>query len=84
MIMPVFEYLCNDCNNKYEILHLSSEKKEDIICPKCGSINYIKLLSRIAKPVSEDSDFNSTDFDSDDVGDDSGGSCCSGGVCGCN
>jgi len=44
----------------------------------------VKLLSRIAKPVSEDSDFSSSDFSSDDNDDYSGSSCCSGGMCGCN
>lgn len=82
--MPVFEYRCIDCHNKYEILHLTKEKEEDIICPKCGSKNYKKLFSRIAKPVSEDSDFDSSDINSDDGGDYSGSSCCSGGMCSCN
>lgn len=83
--MPVFEYLCSNCNKKYEILHLRKEKEEDIICPSCGSKNYKKLLSRIAKPVSEDSDFDSSEFNGDDLSDNySGSSCCSGGMCGCN
>lgn len=80
--MPFFEYRCVDCNTKYEIFHLTKEKVEDIICPKCNSKNYTKLISKIAKPVSENSDFDSTDFKS---GSDnySGSSCCSGGMCGC-
>jgi putative FmdB family regulatory protein len=82
--MPVFEYRCVDCNKKYEILHLTKEKTEDIICPSCGSKNFVKLLSRIAKPVSEDSDFDSSDFSSDDSDDYSGSTCCSGGACSCN
>lgn len=82
--MPVYEYRCKDCNTKYEILHLTKENFDEIICPKCNSKNYVKLLSRIAKPVSEDSDFDSSDFSSDDSEDYSGSSCCSGGVCGCN
>lgn len=83
--MPVFEYRCLDCNNKYEILHLTKEKEEDIICSKCGSKNYKKLLSKIAKPVSEDSDFDASDFGGDNSYHGySGSSCCSGGMCGCN
>lgn len=82
--MPIFEYRCNDCSTKFEILHLSKEKFEDIICPKCHSNNYTKLLSHIAKPISEGSD------SFDDVGStnsdyDFGGSCgCGAGSCGCN
>lgn len=83
--MPVFEYRCSECNSKYEILHLTKEKEEDIICPHCGSKSYKKLLSKIAKPVSEDSDFDTSDFDNGDSGDNySSSSCCSGGSCSCN
>lgn len=82
--MPVFEYRCEDCNKKFEILHLSNSKLDEVVCPHCGSKNYKKLLSRIAKPVSEDSDFDSSDFDSGDDDDYSGSSCCSSGNCSCN
>ncbi len=79
--MPIYEYRCSDCNEKYEILHLSKEKLDEIICPSCGSKNYKKLFSRVAKPISDSNDFNSYDDNSDDS---YGGSCCSGGICGCN
>lgn len=82
--MPVFEYRCLDCNVKYEILHLTKENIDEIVCPNCNSRNYVKLLSRIAKPVSEDSDFDTSDFSPDDSDNYSGSSCCSGGMCGCN
>lgn len=43
--MPIFEYRCNDCNKKFDILHKSSVKPEDIICPSCGSVSNKKLFS---------------------------------------
>lgn len=82
--MPIFEYRCNDCNNKFEILHLSKENIDEIICPNCNSKNYKKLFSKIAKPISDDADFGNSDFGADDYSNYSGPSCCSGGMCGCN
>jgi putative FmdB family regulatory protein len=43
--MPVFEYKCNDCNKKFDILHKSSANPEKVICPDCQSKNYQKLFS---------------------------------------
>ncbi len=43
--MPIFEYQCLDCKNNFEILHLTKENKEEIICPKCNSQKYKKLIS---------------------------------------
>jgi putative FmdB family regulatory protein len=54
--MPIFEYQCKECNLKYEILHKSSEKQEDIICPDCHSGKHIKLISNFSTSVSGSSD----------------------------
>ena len=35
--MPIFEYQCKDCNTKYDVLHKSFEKTEDVFCPDCKS-----------------------------------------------
>lgn len=43
--MPVLEYECLNCKSVYEILHLTREKPEDIICPGCGSSGHKKLIS---------------------------------------
>jgi putative FmdB family regulatory protein len=50
--MPVFEYECLDCGEKYEIFHFTKEKTEDIICPKCGSVKANKFLSTFSPKVS--------------------------------
>ena len=41
--MPLFEYKCEKCENKFESLVLSSD--EEICCPDCGSTNLEKLFS---------------------------------------
>lgn len=49
--MPIFEYKCVDCNNKFEILHKSSVKEQDIVCPDCNSSNNKKLFSAFSASV---------------------------------
>jgi putative FmdB family regulatory protein len=50
--MPVFEYKCQSCGNKYEIYHPAKEKKEDVICPECKSADSEKLFSTFAASIS--------------------------------
>lgn len=33
--MPLYEYLCNSCGNRYEKIQKADEQP-DIACPKCG------------------------------------------------
>ena len=49
--MPIFEYQCKDCSNKYEIYHKSLSSSEKIECPSCGSENSKKLFSSFAASV---------------------------------
>jgi putative FmdB family regulatory protein len=44
--MPLFEYRCKDCGEKFETLVLSSS--EEIECPKCGSKKTEKQMSMFA------------------------------------
>ncbi|MGH7799782.1 MAG: FmdB family zinc ribbon protein [Thermodesulfobacteriota bacterium] len=54
--MPLFEYKCDKCENKFETLVLSSD--EEISCPRCESKNIEKLFSsfgfksKISIPIS--------------------------------
>ena len=34
--MPIYEYLCEKCGNKFEELTLSMNSKSKVKCPKCG------------------------------------------------
>lgn len=44
--MPIYEYECKKCNDKFEFLML--RKDEEIKCPKCGSQNATKIFSSFA------------------------------------
>ena len=38
--MPVYDYVCNDCQKAFElVLTLGEHDKGDIRCPKCGGQN---------------------------------------------
>jgi putative FmdB family regulatory protein len=38
--MPVYDYICHDCNKSFEtVLTLQEHDKENIRCPHCGSKN---------------------------------------------
>jgi putative FmdB family regulatory protein len=79
--MPIFEYKCQDCNAKFEVLHKSASNPEKVVCPECDSENYKKLLSSFSSPVSAGVDFAPSC---------SNGSCgghaspCADGMCGIN
>ncbi len=40
--MPIYEYVCRDCGNAFEVLVRGSEQPE---CPSCGQKNLARLLS---------------------------------------
>jgi putative FmdB family regulatory protein len=43
--MPMYEYRCDDCGSTYEVLHLTREVIEDVVCPKCQSTHHRRLMS---------------------------------------
>ncbi len=46
--MPLYEYECNKCGNKFDYLMFLSKEKQDVKCPKCSSIDVQRILSRFA------------------------------------
>jgi putative FmdB family regulatory protein len=42
--MPVFEYVCDECGDKFEKLQKTSTD-EQCSCPACGSVEVKKALS---------------------------------------
>lgn len=54
--MPLFEYRCNDCGNKFD--ELVNRADESVPCPKCHSGNTAKLLSVFAASVSDSGSFS--------------------------
>jgi len=80
--MPIFEYTCKDCNSNYDILHKSKEEKDIVVCPKCNSRNYEKLISSFSSVISSGS--SSGGCESGSCGMPSYGGGCANGMCGLN
>ncbi|MBU1096932.1 MAG: zinc ribbon domain-containing protein [Bacteroidetes bacterium] len=81
--MPIFEYRCQSCNNKFDYLHKSVSNIETVNCPECGSEENKKLLSSFSASMGSTSSYGGGCAD---------GSCgipaptggCSSGLCGLN
>ena len=43
--MPIYEYVCNQCGNRFEEFTWSSAAGDDIVCPKCGATDARKVMS---------------------------------------
>lgn len=43
--MPIYEYICQDCGEKYEKFVRSSTAKIELVCPACGSQRGEKKIS---------------------------------------
>jgi len=44
--MPLYEYICQNCNNKTELLVPISERDNpDFSCPKCGKREFKRVIS---------------------------------------
>lgn len=73
--MPIYEYLCNDCGERFEQVVMS--KSQAIACPKCSSEKHTLQLSVFAAPANGDKSSAGTSP--------SGGSCgCTPHSCGCH
>ncbi len=46
--MPIYEYICNKCDKKFEELVRSARTKAQIACPECGSKETARALSVFA------------------------------------
>ncbi|OQX92328.1 MAG: hypothetical protein B6D58_03505 [candidate division Zixibacteria bacterium 4484_95] len=49
--MPIFEYKCNKCGSKFELLRSASDDS-GIICPNCGAGDIVKIFSAFASSSS--------------------------------
>ncbi len=43
--MPIYEYECTDCKNRFEIIHGADKTPDDLKCPKCGAGRPKKMIS---------------------------------------
>jgi len=51
--MPIYEYSCAGCGQKFEVLHRGplSKRGDQPKCPACGSDNVTRLLSTFSARV---------------------------------
>ena len=49
--MPVYEYQCNACDYKFELLQSVNARPEDTACPQCEHANVHRLMSAFASQV---------------------------------
>lgn len=48
--MPIYEYLCPNCKNEFELIRPFAKANEPAPCPQCGSPGE-KLISSFAHTV---------------------------------
>ena len=77
--MPIYEYICDDCQAPFEKLVLN--KQQEISCPKCASKKNTIQLSVFA--TSNGSSDGASAKSSKSFSDSGGGGCCGGG-CACH
>ncbi len=77
--MPIYEYVCDDCGERYERIVMSQRQK--ITCPKCESAKHTIQLSVFAAPSNGSKSPTSPSTSTAS----SGGSCgCTPRTCGCH
>jgi putative FmdB family regulatory protein len=50
--MPMFEFVCQDCNQPFEELLRSASQVSEVVCPACGSQLVKKKISTFASKIS--------------------------------
>ena len=46
--MPIYEYECSGCGERFDKLIRNIEKPPKIICPSCESLDVQRLISKVA------------------------------------
>ena len=53
--MPIYEYLCQECHGRFQRLVGGFTDPPDLRCPRCGTTEVRKAISRFAVMQSEES-----------------------------
>ncbi len=53
--MPIYEYYCGGCKKRVSLLIRNINNPPKPVCPRCGSLELTRLLSRFAVVKSEES-----------------------------
>jgi putative FmdB family regulatory protein len=75
--MPIYEYRCESCSGKFEVLTRFAERDQAQVCPSCESTRTRVLVSSFAYAGAGDS------LETMDMGPSTSGGGCCGGSCGC-
>lgn len=43
--MPIYEYICQDCEKKFEVMRTFKDADAPVSCEKCHSLHTSRLLS---------------------------------------
>ena len=62
--MPTYDYLCDECGHKFELLQAITEDKKRK-CPECGKMKLRRLFGTGAAVVFKGSGFYQTDYRSE-------------------
>jgi putative FmdB family regulatory protein len=49
--MPLYEYVCESCDHRFEAMQALSTKPEDTTCPKCQKVNSRRIMSSFASKI---------------------------------
>ena len=78
--MPIYEYRCESCARKFEVLTRFAERDLAQVCPTCESTKTRVLVSSFAFGGGGGPESSASEFTSSKA---SGGGGCCGGSCGC-
>jgi putative FmdB family regulatory protein len=76
--MPIYEYRCESCSGKFDVLTKFAERDTTQVCPSCESTKTKVMVSSFAFASAGES--SASDFMSESAG---GGGCCGGGCGSC-
>ena len=49
--MPLYEYVCEGCDHRYEAMQALSAKPEETLCPKCNTTQSRRIMSSFASKI---------------------------------
>ncbi len=50
--MPLYEYKCETCGHRFEVLQRMGASSQGVSCPQCGGFEVKRLVSTFASSVS--------------------------------
>lgn len=58
--MPIYEYICMACNEKFSLLQRINAEEQDAECPKCAARQVKKVMSSFCCSSGSDAGYSST------------------------